>query len=927
MPLLYTVKHVSRSWKLFSALLIGIMLASTFFAGIDLKANATAKQAFDQQLSTVYVDMEINSVQLNSTDLVKAQEIIASIEGVNATEISARAWLTVNSSSENEAASNYAQVVGIADNSQVWEGWLNKPAGGIGENETYILTNSPLANNVTIGDTLQINFTTFVPVGTGNTTSFQLDLTVKGVAQLDKKAYAIATGNAGGTTVFFSAGSSSNLPQFFAPNYLLVSWEKTVQKAENATPNVAFSPSLLVYVNRDKLLSAWDAQTSISNVERISRNIENKMSVDFGQQVYVQDYLQGSLQFFQYSFAAIMFEFIIISLPIFFIAWYLGTTVNDVSYNLRRREIGLLSTKGFSKGQIQRMFMTETLVIGLLGGLLGVLAAFLLIPVFTGNIANAAFDTRTINYTTVVVTVGFALLLAFFSTYSSAKKAAQLPTVDALREYLPGVAERPYRKRLTWLAFILGTYKIVVFASGLNVVTLLNRVTFSSGNFILILLAQVFVALDTALNYIGPLLFFYGFTKLFIQGSLKFQELTARAAKFMGDLNVLATKNVRRNPARAAAIAFLIALIVGYSVQVTGQLASEQDYTRRQVYANVGADIAANIANVTDAQNVTQRILANISGQFKNATVEYTIYGGNGMTIKAVEPQSWLAAAYYEDGWFSGASVKTAFNDLALNNDSIILERKIAKSSGLNIGETISVTIGTKSKNLKIVGFFGPEPPDSSSTTMPLWSFVPVGFDNETASLASSARLLLALGDSVNGTNVAETIRHQTLLVSSVDSFAEDWENSQANPQTNAITMGALDVQRLGVLFAFLAASVGTALVSIVSMKERSREAALMSAKGMSYRQLVLMFLTENFAIVIFAVVIGLIVGWMTVNGLIASANAAALELVTRRLIFPADSAIMLTSCMALIFASAILPIMVMARLYVSKLERMVRLR
>ena len=927
MPLLYTIKHVSRSWKLFLALLIGIMLASTFFAGIDLKANATAKQAFDQQLSTVYVDMEINPIQLNSTNLVKAQETIANIEGVNATEIVTRSWETVNSSGVNEMGNNYAQVTGITDNSRICDGWLNKPAGGIGENETYILENSPLASNATIGDTLQINFTSFVPEW-GNTTSFLLNLTVKGVAQLDEKAYAIATGNSMGTVVISPVDYQSKSPRFFAPNYLLVSWEKTVPKAENVTSKGTFSPSILVYLNRDELVSAWDAQTSISNIERISKNIENKMSVNFGQQVYVQNYLQGSLQFFQFSFAGIMFAFIIISLPIFFIAWYLGTTVSDVSYNLRRREIGLLSTKGFSKGQIQRMFMTETLLIGLLGGLLGVFAAFFLIPVFTGNTANAVFDLSTISYSTVILTVAFALILTLFSTFSSAKRAAQLPTVDALREYLSGGVEKPYRKKLTWLAFILGTYKIIVFALGVNMATTLYQATFSGGNFILILLVQIFIALDSVLNYIGPLLFFYGFTKLFIQGSLKFQELTAKTARFMGDLNVLATKNVRRNAARAAAIAFLIALIVGYSVQVTGQLASEQDYTRRQVYANIGADVVANIANVTDAQNVSQRILANVSGQFKNATVEYTIYSANGMTIKAVDPQSWPVTAYYEDGWFSGASVKTAFNDLASNNDSIILERKIAKSFDLNIGENISVTVGAKSKNLKIVGFFGPEPPDSSaSTVMPLWSFVPVDFDNETASAASSAKLLLSLGDNTNGTNVAETIRHQTLLVNYVESFAEQWEDSQANPQTNAITMGALDVQRLGVIFAFLAASVGTALVSIVSMKERSREAALMSAKGVSYKQLVLMFLTENFAIVIFAVVIGLLVGFVIVNGLIASANAAVLGLVTRRMLFSTDSAIMLTSCIALIFASAILPIIIMARLYVSKLERMVRLR
>ncbi len=59
-------------------------------------------------------------------------------------------------------------------------------------------------------------------------------------------------------------------------------------------------------------------------------------------------------------------------------AWYIGSTVSDVSFNLRRREIGLLSTKGLSSGQIQRMFFTEALLIGLVGGLAGVVGGALL---------------------------------------------------------------------------------------------------------------------------------------------------------------------------------------------------------------------------------------------------------------------------------------------------------------------------------------------------------------------------------------------------------------------------------------------------------------------------------------------------------------------------------------------------------------------
>jgi len=136
-----------------------------------------------------------------------------------------------------------------------------------------------------------------------------------------------------------------------------------------------------------------------------------------------------------------------------------------------------------------------------------------------------------------------------------------------------------------------------------------------------------------------------------------------------------------------------------------------------------------------------------------------------------------------------------------------------------------------------------------------------------------------------------------------------------------------LDVQRLGIIFAILAASVGTALVSVVSMIERSREATIMSVKGLSYKQLVIMFLTENIALVTFSVILGMFVGFVTVYGNISASNAMISDIVRRRLVFPLDSALMLLSSLTLIFSATILPIIIMSRRYVTKLERMVRLR
>ena len=926
MPLLYAVKHVFRSWKLFLALLIGVILASTFFAGTDIKANATAKQALDQQLSQVAVDMTTTSNIMQTTQILDAKERVSAIQGITHVEIvsSAQGFVRLSDTGIMESS---VSTVGIGDDSYVYDGWLNKPAG-IGENETYIPEDSTLATKTRIGDVLQVNFSLY-NYRQMTTETISLKLTVKGFAKLEDKAYAIASG------YYYSPvmTDSYQIPRE-GLGILLVDWEKTMQKLLIATSTIepsstTITTNLLIYFDHDALINAWDIDTSINNIKNLQILVENQLALS-GMSSNATNHLESILNMFRFVSISLRFVFTIVSLPIFFMAWYMGTTVSNVSFNLRRREIGLLLTKGFSGGQVRRLFLTETVIIGILGGALGVFLGFLLNPIFTG-FSTSSFQTNLLSPYTVAFTIAFGVIIAVASTYSSAKKASQLPTVDALREYLPMEETKAYRKRWVWIAFVLGTYKIAVFVLSLNMTTILSRLVFGGGtNFILAILIGLFLVVDAILNYVGPLLFFWGVTKLLIIGSTKFQELTARAAKFMGELGVLATKNVRMNSARSAAIAFLLALIVSYSVQVTGQLASEHDFAVRTVYNNVGADVSFYIPYANEASNISSIVTANLSSSIESSMLEYNFEAAGTvrtLSLKAVDPQSWLKTAYYENGWFSGNDVTTAFEELASNNRTIILRRAEASLLKLNLGDSIVVYFGGNATTLRIVGFFGPEPnqQQQSSSFAAYWSYVSEGlYKGVNSSVNPSTRMLIKLKAGVDGANVTQSIRDMKLNVTSVQSFVEKWKESQSD----VYAMGLLDIQRLGGFFAILAASVGTALVSTVSMKERGREATIMSVRGLSYKQLLIMFLTENLSLVMFSVVLGLSVGFITLYGNISSANSLQSDvLILRRLVFPLDSTLTLVSCLALIFASTVLPILIMSRRYVTKLERMVRLR
>jgi ABC-type lipoprotein release transport system permease subunit len=937
MPLLYPIKRIFRSWKLFIALLIGIVLASTFFAAIEVKANLTAHQALEKQLNDVLVDLEA-STRLNFTNFVQAQQDILNIEGVESVEVISIMYATMMTSSDNYTDPLFSQIIYLPNSSSVYDGWENRPLEGIGENETYVLAGTDIADKVAVNDTIAMALD-FPTPKFENVTTIQMNLTVAGFANLNNEAYSIATGNSFYISPF--APSDPRQEFYYKSDLLIVDWG-TLEKLWSTMPELTFDTRILVFLNREGLLNPWDVETSANNVQIIADNIHNTVLANYEYYGHVQNNLSYILTSFQYTFSAyIIINLILVALPVFFVAWYLGSTVSDVSFNLRRREIGLLSIRGLSSGQIQRMFLAEALVIGLIGGLIGVLGGLILNQAFTGINLETLFNPQLLSPYTMVFTVSFGIILSFLSVFFPARRAAKLPAVNSLREYMSMDADRPYRKKLPWIAFILGTYKVIVYLLGVNMSALLIQTQFYGGNFLISIAVAIWTVIDSGLNYFGPLLFFWGFTKILIQNSLKFQQLTSKVYTITGDLGALAAKNVRRNPARSAAIAFLIALIIGYGVQVTGQLASEQDLIERQVLSSVGADLTVSIVNATKADVILGDILENVT-QIRNSTIECTLSQTSAGTImKTIDPDSWTEVAYYENEWFSGNSLEKALDEFRANNMTIILERRVAEQYNMNLYDEIGIDFKSGARKLKIVGFFGPESVETPSPfggslyAITTWSYVPRDLFNMSSPLSDAfvaesfeTKILLKLNDGENGTQVAEAIRNLDLEIYGVQSFDEEVRRTQASADPSTYTnLLVLDFQRLGLVFVVLAASAGTALVSIVSIKERSREATLMSVKGLSYRQLVWMFLSENLAIVTFSVVLGLAVGLIIVYGNVASAGGLLSALVKRRVVFSNDFLISIASYVSMIYASTLIPIIIMSRQYVTKLERMVRIR
>lgn len=954
-PLIYPVKHVFRNWKLFTALLIGITLAATFFAGLTVKANVAAEQSLDNQLSSVLTDIDC-SVSLNMTNFPLVYHNITSVDGVVDVDYSTTFYSSTWLESENYSTNYYYQYASFPQSSRIYDEWTNKPADGIPANATYVVAGSDLASKVKVGDNITTQITFSAPKYY-NQSVLYVNLTVAGYATLTDKGWALVQGND-----YYSSGSYGN----YKSDLLIISWENTLEPIWNASLESSTVPfRFAINVDRDNLISPWNTQASASKITLIGDSIENQI-LGYISYPSVNNALSNTLSYSVSNLSSFLVSFFFVSLPIFFVAWYLGSTVSDVSFNMRRREIGLLSTKGLSSGQIQRMFLGEAIVVGLVGGFLGVVGGLVINQYFTGAVnLNTLFTSEMYNSEIMVVTIIFAVILSLASVFWSSRKAARIPAVEALRND-NSMDYGSHRKIIPIIAVILGSYKLVVYALGVNVPDAFNQWLYTSGNLFLSALYTPVYWFDLIMTYIGAFLFFWGITKLLIRDSTYFQTAISKVSSVMGDLGALAAKNVRRNPARLAAIAFIIALIMGLAVQVTGQIATQEDYIERTVQAQVGADINVNVGNASQGQIVLNQLLANVS-EIQNATIERILQPKVGdsyssIDLKAIDPDTWEQSAHYEDSWFSGNSLSDILKAFKADNNTIVISRSLAKQYNKQLYDTITINFNSCPRTLKIVGFFGPETSDTSSGSgyiisssggsyivsqssygsdynSPYDCYVPRDLlnitraDGDIYQLESvTTNILIKLKPGANGTAVAEQIRNSDLGISSVESFDEEWQKSGAYENSATYSsLQTLDIQSFGLVFAVISASVGTALIAVVSLRERSREATLLSVRGLSYRQLVWMFLVESLAIISFAVILGAVVGVIMDYGTIASSNASSssgsLSLVTQRLIYPADTVGIIATYAALIYAATIGSIIVISYQYVTKLEKMVRTR
>ncbi len=909
----YALKRVARGWRGFIAFFFGITIAATLFSGTLLSADSVGHDMLEQAMDLVPVDLivadELRNIYKYNPMEVEAQ--ILAIPNVVDAEQVIRWSAPINYVTHDDPhnATDFT-IAALEEDSTIWRDVFGPDLPLIGFGEVYIERESFHASEIDVGQNITLHIFTYEPASLYSSfETFYLNLTVAGFVDVSLESYAKIMGEAPSFTRSILLGTDQSLSK--PPHDLLLMNRDSlvsifdIAYTQDRVPTQVISFEILLDLDEDALVNPWDLDRSLRRIEALSEQIDNEVKSNeiHSWRNFIQDILTD-VKGVTDSFKT---RFILIALPVFFTAWYMGVTVSDVMLGSRRREVGLLLTKGFTRRQIFAMFLFETGLIGLLSGVAALGVSVFLIPLL--NIGTVAFgELSFLSLTSVVVVLLFSSVISLLSVLAPSWRVTRMNVIDALMEYRT-VEEAQLPSRLEpAVALTLGMYKLLMLLLGVSVESFRPV----GGGMVINVLYFTWWGFDMILSYLGPILFFWGFTKLFVQGSYHIQELFGRAiGSFVGDISKISMLSARRSLKRTAAVSFLIALIFGYSVSVIGGLSTMSDSRLRTIRMNVGADAAVWIFDAEEAPELAERIdaldgVASVAiEQWFTAETAFLM-----MQPRAIDPVTWPQTAYYEESWFAIGS-ETAFQLLSESNETIILDRGLAQAAGLVLGGDVTFKIRHNLySTVTVVDLLGPIIPEGGEY-QPLPSFVSDEFlERYSANLdVISARILVRFEPGADPEAFEASVETMGDNIEAIYTVAEVLESVTSN----IFVQGPRQVQQLGIVFSTLVSSIGVILVVSTTLMERRKEITLMVIRGFSVKQLVQMLLIENLGIVSFSILLGGVVGYINVVGDVALTNASG-GLIRSRIVFPPASLMFIGVIVASIILSVVIPIIVTSR-------------
>ncbi len=638
------------------------------------------------------------------------------------------------------------------------------------------------------------------------------------------------------------------------------------------------------------LLDHWkmpifDTQKLQERVNQINNRL--KQVIRGEQMSFVNSQLQDAISTINSIVTLINNILIMISIPVLLLTWFLIKTNYHLSFTERNREIGLLKSKGATESQIRAILNLESFSIGLIGSVLGLFFGSLA----SGIISKYVYDFEgEINPLQQIVSaftsaevifpwIALGVVFSYISSKKPIKDFVQRNPSELLGYYEPSHSELE-KKKSDILIMILGVFPIVY-----PLITLLLQ---QSMYFFFISL--FLSAINVVLLILGPFLLVYAIVKFLCVRSIGgFTKIIhAITSKFDKNRAFFIQKSIISNQARAAKIIFIIGMFTSFLVMNTTVIASEQKYQERSAFLSDAGGIPFYISSPTLSLNGNyskysdylikssnlsiQHVIPFIYDYSLRIQVSYEEYNTVEVMRKPfimckIDPNATLQAASIPDDYFIGMTFQEAMNKLISIPNSTLIPIDYANTEGLKIGDTLNFqyegnSSESRSIDIQIVGFYKYYPIVSISNYQ-AYGLIHVNTANDTKFNLRSHALVAYPDESVK----------DSLKFSHIRASLEDFDSSafiysiiyddsdgdamfSINPEI--IFDAIINFIMVEKIFLVLIVSFGLAIVMFASINEKSRQFALLRARGVPSKVMYQIQLSEGAVFIIIGIIIGL---------------------------------------------------------------------
>ncbi len=513
------------------------------------------------------------------------------------------------------------------------------------------------------------------------------------------------------------------------------------------------------------------------------------------------------------------------------IALLVGTFIIANTFSMivaqRTKEFALLRALGASRGQITRSVVGESIVVGLIGSVLGVIAGVGLVAIIKAVMSAQGMPMGSslgLSLSAVVVPVLLGTVVTVVSAWAPARRAGSVEPVEAMRS-TEQAAGSSLKVRTVIGLLIMAVGIALAWAGVASEGTIGNRASLVGvGAFALIV--GFFLA--------GPAL------------SLPIVPTLGRiiGAPF-GAIGKLAATNSRRNPRRTAATAFALtlgmALVTAIGMLGDTMKSSVADTMESQVSADyiLSGPQSGNFPTPTETPDLV-RDVPGVDQVISLTTAPATVDGEASLDYG---PQAKLSMLVDAD-----PAVMVKFDMVEGTSDfddGFIAAEGVAADKGWKVGESYPLEVaGQPVGELTLQGVFGPNQVIDKLVM-------------RTDAVPDGARDLMMVGVTGQGDNLRADLEDavKDLVIVQVQS-AQDFAGQAA---------GMID-QMLTILYGLLALAVIIAVLGIVNtltlgVIERRQEIGMLRAVGTQRRQIRTMISLEAIQIAIFGAVMGVVLG------------------------------------------------------------------